>query len=288
MWRPHNKYLTHPVGDLSKIITKYVSFKRSLGLKYENEEKTLFRFSHFSLDFKIENGQIPDDLTELWFTKRPFEKNNTYNARIGIVRMFLIVAAEHSYSSNIPESPRLKSEKYQPYIFSIEEMKLFFDSSDNLTPYNGSWQHIISPVLFRLIYGCGLRASEAVNLKCENIDWENNTLTIYIGKFSKDRIIPFSKSVRAVLKEYYQRYQSDDTDNSYLFPTKYNTHLSRENVYTWFRVILEKAGIPHLGKGRGPREHDLTSEFYPEVQEKMRNYSGDIIPAVGGDTVEAN
>ena len=52
------------------------------------------------------------------------------------------------------------------------------------------------------------------------------------------------------------------TDESYFFPSrKEKTGLNNTTVYSFFRKILHQCGIPHGGKGKGPRVHDLRHTF---------------------------
>lgn len=271
-----NELLTYPVGELSEIIQAFITYKRSLGLKYKIEEDTLIRFSILSLEYEIKEKTIPHELIEAYFKKRNGEKNITYNTRIGLINRFLNFSKKYDFIFSLPEIPKLKNEKYQPYIFTSEEIGRFFKASDNLKHYTGSQRHIIAPILFRLIYSCGLRATEAINLKSEHIDWGHNTLTIYNGKNSKDRLVPFSDTVKSVLETYHIRYRMNDHENTFLFPSKYNKQLTRHMVYKWFRYTLEAAGIPHLGKGFGPREHDLRHSFCVHTLKNMQSQGIDL------------
>src|SRR5690625_3873965 len=80
---------------------------------------------------------------------------------------------------------------YVSYIFSKIELKNIFtvcysfpisDVSPN--------RHLILQLLFRILYGCGLRISEALNLKLEDVDLNQRTLFIHDTKFRKEGKIP--------------------------------------------------------------------------------------------------
>ncbi len=58
------------------------------------------------------------------------------------------------------------------------------------------------PVLFRLLYGCGLRVSEAVGLHCRDVDLEKGILTLRETKNGKDRLIPLSMSLLELFRDY--------------------------------------------------------------------------------------
>lgn len=100
-----------------------------------------------------------------------------------------------------------------------------------------------------LVY-CGLRNKETINLKVQDIDFENNCIRIIGGKFKKDRIVPISKDLLSILIGYLREYKKNE--KTMLFST-----LSRENHYTGgdlrkrikaiaCRAKIKKRTYPHL------------------------------------------
>ncbi len=86
--------------------------------------------------------------------------------------------------------------KYIPYIFSVEELTRFFAETDKCQYcYECPYRHLIMPIIFRMIYTCGLRLSEARLLKVADVDLENGVLTIHQSKKDKSRLVPMSKSL---------------------------------------------------------------------------------------------
>jgi integrase len=265
-----------PLGPLADIITKYIKYKKSLGFKYVIEEGTLFRFSVFSLNYQIENNYIPTILISDWSALRIGEKAVTQKHRISCVLQMLKYASSYDYKIDFPEIIHIKRTQYIPYIFTEKELADFFRACDSLQPYPGSWRHIVAPVLFRLIYSCGLRVSEATNLKRSDVDVDKGILIIHEAKFNKDRFVPVSDSMLVILQEFYYRYCYEASKDAYFFPAKYSECLGRRIVYHWFRYILEKAGISHYGKGRGPREHDLRHSFCVHALKSMNDSGMDL------------
>jgi site-specific recombinase XerD len=99
----------------------------------------------------------------------------------------------------IPQNPVAafpipKLEHYRPYVFSIEELRRFFDwlqrqaddARDPLTLFRFRSHY----VFYHLIYACGLRVSEAIRLAVPDYSAEQRTLFIQPSKFLKDRLIP--------------------------------------------------------------------------------------------------
>ncbi len=112
------------------------------------------------------------------------------------------------------------------------------------------------PVLFRTIYACGLRVSEARLLHFGDVDVENGVLTIREGKGGKDRQVPVSAPLRQRLAGYHAQV-AGRTGGDWFFPGTAGRPLTLANIDKNFRRFLWQARIPHGGRGRGPRVHDL-------------------------------
>jgi integrase len=266
-----------PVGVLADIIVAFILFKHSLGCIYKNEEGILYRFSVFSLDFVITGNEVPLQLIEEWLELRQNEKPTTQRTRGHCVLQMLGFAQNHGYIVHFPVlMMRFQRPRYIPYIFTKKELELFFYACDHIRYYSGTSRHHTVPILFRLIYSCGLRASEAANLKCSHVDLTGSVITIRAGKNGKDRLVPLSDSMAKCMEQYYQRYHDGENKDKYFFKGKYRKKLTRYSIYGWFRICLESAGIHHLGRGKGPREHDLRHSFCVHSLKKMQEQGRDL------------
>lgn len=249
-------------GPLADIIEDFIRFKRAQGYKYLIEENTLSRFSIFSTKYSFPQKVIPENMLIDWFKWRPLEKAGTHHARCSCTCVFLRYAMDYGYKVNFPELPKPRTEKYVPYIFTDEEIRTFLKACDSFGTYEGSRRHEIIPVVFRLLYGCGLRASEAAALKMKDIDLEHGVITIHEPKNGKERYVPMSPSVTYAMRWFHSHiHPAEFGEDFYFFSSKYNNHITRHCIYKWFRICLNKAGISHMGKGKGPREHDLRHSF---------------------------
>lgn len=88
---------------------------------------------------------------------------------------------------------RPKREKLLPNVLSKEEIKLILDAHCNL-------KH---KAMLSLIYSCGLRCGELLQLKPEHIDSKRNVLLIKQAKGKKDRIAPLSSKTVDLLRNYF-------------------------------------------------------------------------------------
>jgi integrase/recombinase XerD len=92
---------------------------------------------------------------------------------------------------------RPKTEKLLPNVLSKEEIKMILNAHGNI-------KH---KTMLSLIYSCGLRRSELINLKHTDIDSKRNIVIIRQAKGKKDRIVPLSIKILDMLRDYFRLYK---------------------------------------------------------------------------------
>ena len=125
-------------------------------------------------------------------------RENNFNPRsvvrkIASIRGFFKWLSANEYIISNPaqtiEQPKLP--KRLPKVMTVDEISAILNSG--LTK--------LEQLVVELLYGCGLRVSELVNLKMNNIDVNSKYIQCY-GKGSKERIVPFGKKAQNALKHY--------------------------------------------------------------------------------------
>lgn len=100
--------------------------------------------------------------------------------------------------------PCPKREKRLPVVLSHDEVRRFFSATDTLK----------QRALFMCAYAAGLRVSELVRLRIEDVDSGRMSLRVQLGKGKKDRYIPLSTNLLKLLREYWKEYRPEE----WLFP----------------------------------------------------------------------
>jgi integrase/recombinase XerD len=250
------------VGEFRELLEAFVEQKRSLGYKYDTERERLLRFSIFSLSYRLENKVLSKQLVSDWTSKRRNESAKNWAHRNSDLRQFALYLQNLGYDAFIPPKIHKTGQGgYIPYIFTHEEIERFLRVVDSIAPHPLSNKHQSYPLLFRLLYCCGLRISEALYLKISDVDFDKGVLFIRESKFNKDRIIPVSAPLTEMLIKYQALFNRNNAPEDYYFRNKNGTPLTRDRVYDVYRKLLWKAGISHGGKGKGPRLHDLRHVF---------------------------
>jgi integrase len=248
---------------LEKYRIQFVEFKKAGGVDYTRGATHLKRFLEASANYLTDSCEIPKEAVLAWSVCRDNEKPNTRLHRVNVVRAF----TEYLSARGVPayigrRCSHEESSNFVPYIFTTAELARLFQAIDN-RPNKvrclNSWY--IMPVLFRTLYACGLRVSEAANLRICDVDLDVGILTILETKFHKDRLVPVNNEFLHQLKEYSIENLKSKDKNSPFFPTSTGNFYNVHSIYGAFRKFLWDAGISHGGRGRGPRVHDIRHTF---------------------------
>lgn len=127
---------------------------------------------------------------------------------------------------------------------------------------------MVYPLLIRVLCFCGLRISEALNLKVKNIDFDNGSFLLQNNKTYQERIITLDDNLKERFCAY-KRQMNFKTGEDYFFPAPDGYRYSVATMDTTFRKALYEAGIPYQGKGKGPRLHDLRHTFCVHSLQKL-------------------
>ncbi len=250
------------VGGFKEMLEDFINHKRSLGYKYITERDRLHRFSKYTINKGIDHKYLSKELVFGWTSRKKNEAVKTWEHRSSSLRQFALYLQSQGYEAFIPpKKHKIRRDEYIPYIFTHKEIDHFFQAVDTILPTSRSNKHESYPLLFRLLYCCGLRISEALNLKISDIDFNDGVLFIRDSKFNKDRLVPMSGPLADMVVKYHALFNSNNLPADYCFRNKKGTPLTHDTVYKMYRKLLWKARIPHGGKGKGPRLHDFRHAF---------------------------
>ncbi len=249
-------------GPFAPMCQQFVAQKRAFGADYSQQEKILHMFDDFSKKYSIEPFIITEELAQDWSQKRPNETDiNRYN-RVMEMQRFSRYLVEQGFPSYLTDVKPSKHSTHTPYIFTEDEIQRIFQVVDALEPCASvPSRHLVMPVLFRMLYGCGLRISEALDLHLADVDLENGVIRIQNGKNRRERLVPMSESLTMRCQKYAQDVLAGKDADAPFFCGRLGYAYTRSGVGKAFRGILWDAGIPYLGKDRGPSVHDLRHTF---------------------------
>ncbi len=117
------------------------------------------------------------------------------NQVVNAVKLFFSIIENKKLNPELVHRP--KRPKLLPNVLSKEEVKLILSAPANI-------KH---RAMLSLIYSCGLRRSELLNLKLTDIDSKRGLIIIRQGKGRKDRVAPLSPKILELLRDYYSAYK---------------------------------------------------------------------------------
>ena len=251
-------------GPLSDALEKFVTERRGIGYCYNVQAKELVRFDTFTMNLFCEKNVLSKEIVEAWISKRPNEKLSNQRVRIQLFQQLGRFMLRYGYTAYVPLSNTTQRTvpKYAPHIFTDTELSALFKQADQcVQKLWTSKRHLIIPLLFRMLYGCGLRLSEALSLVVRDVDLEKGILTIRNSKFNKERLVPMAPSLTERCRVYSRLVHSFSPADAVFLPTPDNKVYSAGFIYRVYRELLWQAGISHGGKGHGPRIHDFRHTF---------------------------
>ncbi len=174
----------------------------------------------------ITNGDIID------FNNDYIRKNNFsasfQNQTVNAIKLFF--RSVRDTKIDIEKIHRPKREKLLPNVLSKEEVKAILNVLGNV-------KH---KAMLSLIYSCGLRRSELLNLKPADVDSKRGILIIRQAKGRKDRIAPLSAKIIEMLRDYYKAYKP----KVWLFEGQYEgEQYSEKSLHSVLKQALAKTGI---------------------------------------------
>jgi integrase/recombinase XerD len=150
------------------------------------------------------------------------------NQIVNAVKLFFSTIENKAMKEELIHRP--KGEKKLPNVLSKEEVKMILEAHTNI-------KH---KTMLSLIFSCGLRRSELLNLKPTDIDSKRNIVIIRQAKGKKDRITPLSPKILELLRAYYKAYKPQ----TFLFEGQEpNTIYSEHSLQSVLKQALQKAKI---------------------------------------------
>lgn len=167
-------------------------------------------------------------------------KVTTIKRRISTLKNFYIfLESEGIKTGIIKEVLTPKATKYLPEYLTIEEINDLFSSFKNDT-----FEEIRDYAILEMIYSCGLRVSELIELKLKDINAQEKVVKI-VGKGFKEREVPIRDEALIALNEYlkYVKKNMIVVDKNIIFLNKHGKKLTRQYVWQMIKDRAKKAGI---------------------------------------------
>src|SRR3990172_7798038 len=240
---------------LAAAIKDYLDYLDNLGFCIEPQASNLKRIDAFLVENNI--GCMQECDSRLWLALMAQNQGRVKGTTLrGWRNTFHGLCRYLVRQGVVPENPveafpipRL--EHYRPYVFSLEELRRFFNYlqqqadhhvADPLTSFRFRSRY----VFYHLLYACGLRASEGVRVTTTDYSAQERTLFIQPSKFHKDRLIPIGGRVASNLEsllQLRQRLFGIPSEGAFFLILPQRRPFTPHMASNYFRTTIRHLGI---------------------------------------------
>ena len=250
---------------ISRVVEEYVALKHSLGMNYKTQANILKAFCRAAEPVNV--GDVTP-ASVLGFLSPKGTVTTSWHFKCSALRGLFDFAIRRGYAASrplplvIPKRPPYA----RPHIYTPEELQRILSAAKILEGRNngGLWP-LAFQTLILLLYGTGLRISEALALTLEDADLSKGLLTIRKAKFDKPRLVPIGPRLTDKLRAYVEERPSlsrRPIQSSALFITCMGALLPRQTAERDFRIVRAHADVRRNdGAYYQPRLHDLRHTF---------------------------
>jgi len=271
-------------SPLAAEIERFLSHHRALGKRFDSEEHALWLLDRFLLENDVSGlEQITPALLEAFLASRPRTRARSYNHLLNVVqRLFRWMVAQNVIPCSPVRARARRSTQYRaPFLFEPAQVEELLACAAKLrdgphTRHRG----ITYRMIFALMYGLGLRVSEATRFCQKDLDLERRCLHIHQTKFAKSRLVPFGPRMDKALQRYLQQHDPDGhlSPDEPLFSVAEDGRrpLGSKSVSRTFHQLLPELDLTVPPGVARPRLHCLRHSF--AVSTLLRWYRAGVDP----------
>jgi site-specific recombinase XerD len=252
---------------ISSFITAFIDYKKGLGHKY-NAVSVLSRFDKYLKEHAVETLTAIDGkcLLDFWGTLSPCKASTRKTARGMLREFFHFLERQGNIDSSYNPAhalSRVVQFPHIPHIFTLKEIAAILEDLRLAPEHRHHMDNIALFTIVHLLYSCGLRISEALKLRVQDVNLDERTLFIHRTKFGKNRLIPCGRRAAEYL-ENYQRVRHErlgvPEKHAPFFVRAIGISFLRRYVESKFREACLRTGVK-MASGQTPTPHHLRHSF---------------------------
>lgn len=249
-------------SEVRSLCGDLVTMKHNLGFGWGYQETILLRFSDWCELRGLVSAEITGEAVNGFLTRRAVKASTVEREQRALRELGEFARSmghAHAYVCDVDRVPYKRLA--EPYIFTDGEVRRFFAAVDGQEPWADCNRSIVDPVIFRVLYGTGMRVSECLGLKVGDFDEQVATLRVRSGKNGRDRVLPVTERLAATIsRSLAVTHPSGDRDEFAFYCRDPRKRMATTQVYVRFREYLADADIPHF-RGGGPKVHSFRHGF---------------------------
>ncbi len=254
---------------LTAAVDSYLAARRTVGFQLRDAEQLLRDFARFA-SAKGDTYVCTRTVLE-WIRTRNGSPMRNCKRLQTVARFARYLRAEDERHEVPPEDAfgRHRPKRRPPFIFTPWDVKELVRAARALAP-DGSLQPHMYGTLFGLLASTGLRISEALNLRLDDVTPEG--LVVRNTKFGKSRLLPLHETTRKRLEDYLELRFREAGGCDFVFISIKGRKLHGNTVRGVFRRLVFSLGIARPEDQPRPRLHDLRFYF---ANQALTNSPGD-------------
>lgn len=250
---------------LPDLVAEYVSFKQGIGMCYQSETKLLRSFCRTLGDVTL--AEINRLAVEGFLSGVKGNSASVWRLKHTILSGLFRFAINRGYidSSPLPRTLPKRPERQLPHIYTVDEVHRLIEATDLLKTEMSTLQAATFRTLLLVLYGTGLRISEALSLTIADVEVWKSLIVVRDTKFFKTRLVPIGPRLTGHLRSYLnsrRKLPRPFGEDSSFLATRTGNHLSYHRASKVFRRLRMMAGIARRDGARyAPRIHDFRHTF---------------------------
>ena len=224
----------HRIGDMLK--------QRSvLGFTIDDYQNKLANFDRFCAKNFSDESILTKEIAFSWCDNAHGNGGANRACVIRSLGRYLILAGEEAYI--VPPAFFPKKKPALPYILADSELKRFFEATDHIPSCKASpLIDYTLPVIFRLMYACGMRPQEVRLLRRMDINFNKGTIYIAGGKHYKDRSLPIDLQIMGMCGKYDRIADAVIPGRAYFFQSPTGGAYTKAWLSSSFRKCWDMSG----------------------------------------------
>lgn len=263
---------------LAPYMQSFLQYRNALFHKNSAYEPVLHSLDRFCADNFPDAAYLSKEMVLTWMERTSMPRSGRL-IRGAIIRKFAAYMNGIGGAAYVlPEKMYGSNTSFVPYIFTDAEMQRLFMAIDSIRPSAlQPHKHVVLPVMFRLVYTCGLRPAEARLLPANNVYLDSGEILITETKRSRDRMIVMSEDMRTLCADYNEQRKVLFPDSPFFFPGTdgkafASATISREFCKCWAKANpgVPKENLPAV------RVYDLRHRFASAAVQRWLDEGADL------------
>ena len=232
-------------SNFAQYMEGMVREKHNSGFSLKYLDKHLAEFDCFCRNHFPDKDSLDKELVEAWVyhteskSIRGIQKR--FRTMMHLGNYMLPLRGGKTY---IAKNTLKTAKPEEPHIFTDAQLEEFFQFCDGFKAVKYPlYRHLVSSVIFRMIYCCGLRNSEACHLKCCDINLQDGLIKIYESKGHKNRMVYMSEDLTELCRKYDSAMVTMNPGREYFFPSSRVGYYNNTSVCFLFDSILKKTSF---------------------------------------------